>query len=255
MNPLRSIFGGRVRGPSRELLSFPPPLPDETFYAVGDVHGRFDLLCRLVEKIQRSDPSVPIVCVGDYIDRGENSRAVLTFLKLLPEYRNAPVICLLGNHEQMCLSMIDDPSRHADRWLHYGGLQTVASFGVALSKGNRETRARKLRDDLVQAMGDDMIAWIRSLPSYWQSGNIVVTHAGADPLVPIANQPKNNMIWGHPEFTTARRNDGIWVVHGHTITDRPTAESGRIAIDTGAYATGQLSAARISPEGIAFVTA
>lgn len=224
-----------------------PPSPDMPFVAIGDIHGRADLLTRLLPGL----PDLPIVCVGDYVDRGEQSAEVLRFLQSRPD-----ITCLSGNHEDMMLGFIDAPEREGGRWLLHGGLQTIASFGLAgISPSARGEDLTKLRDALVEAMGIDMLTWLRELPVYWQSGNVAALHAGADPAKPIANQKPQTLRWGHPEFLKTPRNDGMWVVYGHTVVDSPSAEAGRIAIDTGAYATGRLTAAIIEPDQVHFLTA
>ena len=109
-------------------------------------------------------------------------------------------------------------------------------------------------DPVKLAMGADMIAWLRDLPSMWKSGNVTVVHAGADPATPIARQGVKTLVWGHKNFDTKPRQDGVWVLHGHTIVDVATAQDGRIAVDTGAYATGRLTAAYITDGDAAFLT-
>lgn len=226
--------------------------PDAPFFAIGDIHGQMAELKRALAGIIRDAGERPtIVCVGDYIDRGERSADVLRHLRGMAQQRGAAFTCLMGNHEQMCLRFLDDPENSGDRWFRNGGLQTLASFGVQL--GPRQSKTN-IRDTLAQAMGDDLIAWLRGLSYYWVSGNVAVTHAGADPRQPIAGQPDRNLLWGHPEFQTTPRTDGIWVVHGHTIVDQPQVQSGRVAIDTGAYATGRLTVAHFTRDGVSFVT-
>jgi serine/threonine protein phosphatase 1 len=102
-------------------------------------------------------------------------------------------------------------------------------------------------------MGDAMIDWLRARPLSWGSGNVWSVHAGADPGLPMTRQPDEVLIWGHPAFRSTPRTDGQWVIHGHTIVDAPCAHLGRIALDTGAYATGRLSAAAISADGVDFI--
>ncbi|WP_249200280.1 metallophosphoesterase family protein [Thetidibacter halocola] len=231
--------------------AFDAPLaPDRAFYAVGDIHGQFHALDSLLKKIEQTEDIDPVICVGDYIDRGEHSAHVLTWLKHLTELYPELFLCLMGNHERMCLNFIDDPDSHAERWLRYGGLQTFYSFNLTVPPGESPTA---LRDKLVEEMGQPMIDWLRDLPLHWQSGNVVVTHAGADPDLPIDLQPERVLLWGHPEFARKPRKDGMWVVHGHTIVDEPMAQAGRIAVDTGAYATGRLTAAHVSTSGVRFV--
>lgn len=232
-----------------------PVLPDQPFFVIGDLHGCDSLLSRLLDKIDQADKDgqARIVFVGDYVDRGEESAAVLRRLFAL---KDTPAVCLAGNHEDMMLKFIDHPVERGARWIKFGGLQTLASFGVSgVSAGSSGEALEYGRDQLVDAMGEDLIDWLRALPTLWQSGNLAVVHAAADPLVPIDQQEERVLKWGHKEFRHKPRQDGIWVVHGHTIVDSPTIENGRVAIDTGAYATGRLTAARIDHHGIDFLQA
>lgn len=254
MSLLRRLFGGGE--PARQ--SFEAPLaPEQPFYAVGDIHGRDDLLARLLDKIDAAEPEAMIVCVGDYVDRGEQSADVLRRLHARATAAADRFVCLMGNHEEMMLNFLDTPEEAGPRWLRYGGLQTLASFGLRglteRSEGAALTDARgRLRDGL---LAPELEAWLRALPRHWQSGNVAVVHAAADPDLPMEEQPDKTLIWGHPRFEHVARKDGIWVVHGHTIVDAPLTAQGRIPIDTGAYATGRLTAARIMPGGPDFVQA
>lgn len=228
-----------------------PVQPSIPFFAIGDIHGQQDKLTTLHAAIlARADDPV-IVCVGDYIDRGDQSAQVLQTLMDLSRQNGKKFICLIGNHERMCLQFLDDPRKYGQRWLHFGGLQTLASFGMGLRPDGSMT---KTRDELVERMGEAMIAWLRALPPYWISGNIAVVHAGADPALPIGAQPSRNLVWGHLDFAQTPRTDGMWVVHGHTVVDQPQIRDGRISIDTGAYATGQLTAAHVVRDGVSFMT-
>ncbi len=220
--------------------------PEMPFVAIGDIHGRLDLLKVFLDRT----PTEQIVLVGDYVDRGDDSAGVLRLLSARED-----LICLSGNHEELMLNFIKSPERHGARWLRYGGLQTLASYGVS---GMTETSANdamvKARDQLLDAMGPETLAWLKSRPTSWQSGNIAVVHAGADPNVPIYDQSVKTLHWGHGDFLKKRRRDGVWVIHGHTIVDAPQNTKGRIAIDTGAYATGRLSAVHIDQTGARFET-
>lgn len=223
---------------------FPLPMPDETFIVLGDIHGRADLLQRFLDM----GPSYPVVCVGDYIDRGDNSAEVLQILR-----SQLNVTCISGNHEEMLLDFLENPERSGSRWLRYGGLQTLASFGVAgVTESSGTDAIVKAAEHLRDAMGDDLITWMRTLPTRWQSGNVAIVHAGADPVMAIEDQTTRSLHWGHPDFEKKQRDDGVWVVHGHTIVDAAHATNGRIAIDTGAYATGVLTAALIDENGVQF---
>ena len=205
-------------------------------------------------RLCEAKPVPRLVFVGDYVDRGEQSRSCLQFLMKLEKELSPRPVFLAGNHEHMTLSFLKDPEKYGDRWFRYGGLQTLASFGVGLDTGDKGAALRRARDDLAKAMGDDMVAWLRGLVEHWRSGNVAVVHAGASPYAPVETQSRRTLLWGHSDFANVPRGDGVWVVHGHTIVDKPVAENGRIGVDTGAYATGRLTAARISNEGVAFLS-
>lgn len=231
-----------------------PPQPEQGFLAIGDLHGTYDLLFEIDRCFDEVQRRLPVVFLGDYVDRGERSREVLETLIEAGAQKGSSIVCLMGNHEQMLLDFLDEPVTGARRWLRNGGLQTLASFGIALPRGDTDDAQRniELRDSLAEAMGAVMVDWLRERPFYWRSGNVWLTHAGADPGLPINEQSANNLIWGHREFLKQPRLDGQWVVHGHTVVDAPYMKNGRIGLDTGAYATGRLSAAAVTRDGVAF---
>lgn len=236
----------RFRKPDPVIL--PEPRPEATFAAIGDVHGRLDLLKRLLEKLPEG---LPVICVGDYVDRGPDSVEVLRFLK-----NREGVTCLKGNHEDMLIDFIDHPEEKGPRWVRNGGLQTLAGLGIGgISEMSRGIKLREARNAMREAMGDDLIDWVRALPLIRWSGNVAVVHAGADPAIAIEDNSERTFLWGHRDFMTTPRTDGWWVVHGHTIVDEAVVEDGRISLDTGAFATGRLTAAIIAPEGIELVAA
>ncbi len=232
-----------------------PVAPDRPFVAVGDIHGRADLLLEMDRLIAARCPGWPVVFVGDYIDRGDRSREVLELLMSVSPEGTPPVTCLMGNHERMLLDFLDAPAQAGPRWLRNGGLQTLESFGLAppLGTAGDASALGDLRDRLAEKMGPAMIDWLRARPLSWHGGNVWVVHAGADPDLPMEEQADEALLWGHHAFRRRPRADGQWVIHGHTIVDAPHALSGRIALDTGAYATGRLSAAAISAEGVDFL--
>lgn len=232
-----------------------PIEPDQPFVAIGDIHGCADLLRELDRLIEAHCASWPVVFLGDYVDRGEQSREVLELLMSVSPESTPSVTCLMGNHERMLLEFLNDPAANGPRWLRNGGLQTLASFGVALKGGDTKDPAvfKDLRNRLSDAMGEMAIAWLSTLPLKWRSGNVWAVHAGADPALPMTEQPEDVLLWGHSAFRYTPRSDGQWVVHGHTIVDAAQIQSGRIALDTGAYATGRLSAAGISADGVDFM--
>lgn len=234
-----------------------PIRPDTPFFAIGDVHGCDRLFDRLLHRLDDlKHPEAHLVMVGDYVDRGEETSRVLRRLVTLSKAAGDVMHCIMGNHEKMLLDVLSDPETHGPRWLRHGGLQTLASYRVKPVQGNaNETAWVEMRDRLVEAMGDETIAWLQELPLSWQTGNVVVVHAGADPEVPMDVQDRGTLLWGHPEFRHKRRSDGLWVVHGHTITEEPVASQGRIPTDTGAYATGVLTAALVEPDRVSYIQA
>lgn len=234
-----------------------PIRPDVAFFAVGDVHGCDRLLDRLLRRLDSlNHPDALLVMTGDYVDRGEETARVLRRLAVLSRAAGELMHCIMGNHEKMLLDMLDDPVAHGPRWLRHGGLQTLQSYRVAMPTHNQSDKAWfAMRDAMAQAMGDEAINWLRDLPLYWQTGNVVVVHAGADPALPLAEQERGTLLWGHPDFTRKTRDDDVWVVHGHTIVESPHPVAGRIPTDTGAYATGVLSAALIETDSVTYIQA
>ncbi len=226
--------------------------PERLLYVVGDIHGRADLLERLLKRLSGETAPYDLVFVGDYIDRGEESAAVLGRLCQLSD--DSHVTCLMGNHERMLLDFLDDPAQSGRRWGRNGGLQTLASFAIGnVNETSDGTAMTAARDSLRHKLGP-IEAWLRALPLSFQSGNIFIPHAAADPRLPISAQVDKTLIWGHPAFFQEPRQDGIWVIHGHTIMDQAEAIDGRIGIDTGAYATGRLTAVRIEGSTIEFLS-
>lgn len=240
-NPMR-LLSRLFRPGSRSV-----PRPDHPLVVVGDVHGRADLLKKLIEMLAAEQVTQQtLVFVGDYIDRGETSAEVLGLLQALQDgIWPGEVICLRGNHEAMMLEFLDQPEEAGAFWLKNGGAHTLASYGIHppdMSPGP----LLDARDALCDALGPRAQSWLRSLPLSHRSGNVFIAHAGADPHAPLDQQDATHLIWGHREFATTPRHDGNWVAHGHTIQDEASAENGRIAVDTGAYATHRLTAALIS---------
>jgi serine/threonine protein phosphatase 1 len=247
MSFLKRLFGGAT------APRFDTPIaPDAPVFIIGDLHGCQSHLMKLLQQIEARDPDAPRVFVGDYVDRGEDSAGVLRTLFAMKD--DPGVICLVGNHEDMMLGFIDHPEKKGGRWLRYGGLQTLASFGIGGVTNSSEGAALVTAcDALKDAMGPDMIDWLRNLPATWATGNLTVVHAGADPVTPLTLQSDKTFKWGHKDFAMMLRTDGTWVAHGHTIVDRANTDGGKIALDTGAYATGQLTAAYVTPGDVTFV--
>jgi serine/threonine protein phosphatase 1 len=231
------------------------PRPDVPFLAVGDIHGRADLLDDLQDRLTAERPGWPCVYLGDYVDRGPESSRVLDLLIAATSGPSPAATCLMGNHERMMLDFLDDPARAGRQWLRNGGTQTVASFDVTppASPFDDGTDLERAGGQLAAAMGHARLEWLRGLPLTWRSGNVWAVHGGAAPARPMDQQSADVLLWGHPHFLKRARGDGQWVVHGHTIMEAPQARQGRISVDTGAYATNRLTAAAIEPGEVSFI--
>ncbi|WP_380058922.1 metallophosphoesterase (plasmid) [Falsihalocynthiibacter sp. SS001] len=228
-----------------ENQPFAPIMPNAPFCAVGDIHGRADLLEGMLARIA---PLLDYhtVFVGDMVDRGPQSAAVLRRVHALTEQSPDQFTALMGNHEALLLAFLDSPETVGADWFRFGGLQTLASFGVSISGSVRSLDVIiEARDALRASMGPALVAWLAARPRSWNSGNMHVVHAGADPCVSMTEQADDHLIWGHRDFALRSRGDEQWVIHGHTIVDYPVQYGGRVAIDTGAYATGRLAGAQV----------
>ncbi len=235
------------------LFKPPPPAlaeldPGGIVYAIGDLHGRADLLDRALALIaaDRAEAPAQIVCLGDYIDRGPDSAAVLARLMAEPA-----LICLKGNHEAMLLDFLDDPGQGA-RWLQNGGIETLASFGVT-GVDLRETLA--IHTALTAVLSGAVKGFLSRLPTLWQSGTLLCIHAGGNPGASPAAQTDRDTLWGHRAFFRTPRQDGLWVAHGHWARKTPVVEDGRIGVDTGAWHSNHLTIARIAPGNVRFLVA
>lgn len=227
-------------------------------YAVGDIHGRSDLFDRLVglvtEDIAADRPTqAHLVLLGDYIDRGLDSRGVLERLSH-PAEGPFGIICLMGNHEDSLLRFLDDVSIGQD-WLRYGGLATLVSYGIARPDGMDEaTFLDHAQAQLRQRLPPRHLAFLRRLKRQVQVGDYRFVHAGVRPGVPLDSQDPEDLIWIRDEFLRSEADHGAVVVHGHSITEAPHIRHNRIGIDTGAFATGRLTCLVLEGETRRFLT-
>ncbi len=231
----------------------------EVLYAIGDIHGRTDLLHELLTLIERDAAAVggrrkTLVFLGDYVDRGPDSRGVIDFLSArLPNEFDAHF--LKGNHEQFLLDFLDDPT-WLDAWLHNGGEATLLSYGVdvdGLKRRGPEPEA--WREAFRRAIPEQHLRFLRRLELQYQVGDYVFVHAGVRPGVPLSEQRPADLLWIRHEFLRSQEPFGKIVVHGHTPERAPVVRSNRIGIDTGAVFTGCLTALRLETETRTFLQA
>lgn len=255
---VKSLFGQGKR--EKALKQSHPTIetilePERPFWAIGDIHGNAVLLDALLEKMRAEGAAEQVIFLGDYVDRGQHSSDVLAQIFKMQQECPDNVVCLMGNHEKMLLEFIDDPLGRGARWLANGGLETLASFGISGVKKRPDAEdAIDAADALEDAMPAGLQAWLRNLPMHWSSGNMHCVHAAMDPAKPVSRQREEVLLWGHRDFMKVPRSDGQSVVFGHVIVPKANVHDGRIAVDTGAYKTGRLTAALVEHGSCRFVS-
>lgn len=231
-------------------------IPNENtrLYAIGDIHGRLDLLDRAVAAIERDvgthGSDALTVTLGDYIDRGPESCGVIERLAENPF--PTPYVALKGNHEAMLADFLGDPSRGL-HWRMQGGDQTLQSYGVAagrlmVGKANVDA-AERLR----AALPESHVTFLRSLRTSLTHGKFFFCHAGVRPGVPLERQNEHDLLWIRAEFLNSAVDFGKIVVHGHTPARAPEVLANRINIDTGAFASGRLTCVVLDEGGHRFL--
>ncbi|UWR35715.1 serine/threonine protein phosphatase (plasmid) [Sulfitobacter sp. W027] len=245
----------KTRPPAALAGSAETYAPDTPFFAIGDVHGCAVQLEKLLAELDGiASGEENLVFLGDYIDRGPQTREVLTRLYDLNRRMPGRTTCLMGNHERMMLDFIDDPAGDGLHWLQNGGFETLKSFGVLTVQHRLDSSTCiGLANRLEAALPRGMQEWLRALPLQWSSGNMHCVHAAMSPRRAPHVQRAQTLLWGHPNFLNTAREDSSVVVHGHTIVKQAGLSASRISLDTGAYRTGRLSAARISTGACQFI--
>jgi serine/threonine protein phosphatase 1 len=213
-------------------------------YAIGDIHGRFDLLEPLYRQIRRDIAEARAertveVFLGDYIDRGPQSREVVEWLIDTPPLADERV-CLMGNHEEMVLDAMADPGL-MQQWLYNGALSTIASYGVAAPRFGTAAAEARLRAAFLQVFPARHRRFFEGLRRKHQLGTYFFAHAGVRPGCGLDAQHQLDLTWIREPFLGCEDDFGAVVVHGHTPVDRPEVRSNRINIDTGAYFSGLLT--------------
>jgi serine/threonine protein phosphatase 1 len=227
--------------------AFRPSLPEGVrVYAVGDIHGRADLLADLFNRIDADRANSPPIraieiYLGDLIDRGPASRTVIDLLTERQERRQ--IVCLKGNHEELALRFLADPSLFGT-WARLGGRETLMSYGLTPRVRNFDEEAALARA-FGSALPPGHRVFLTGLPVFYTSGDFLFVHAGIKPGVALDRQREIDLLWIRDEFLDWDAPFEKMVVHGHTPVLEPEFRSNRINIDTGAYATGKLTCLRI----------
>lgn len=236
-----------------------PRVPEgQRVYAIGDVHGRLDLLTALAQVVEDEITAGEvegveshIVLLGDLVDRGPDSAGVVEYSRKWRKQR--PVHILWGNHEEMFVKSFEDTDvlRH---FLRHGGRETLMSYGVARKAFSKATlpELQAMMEEIVPAKHRKFIGKFEDMV---QIGDYLFVHAGIRPGVELEEQKKRTLRWIREPFLSHRESFGPVVVHGHTITQEPEDMGNRIGIDTGAYATGRLTAIVLEGKKRRYITA
>lgn len=221
-------------------------------YAIGDIHGRLDLLSRLLRRIEVDRQQRPVeraltVFVGDYIDRGPHSRSVIDLLLRWREDNDA--IFLRGNHETFLPRFLSD-SKTLDEWRKCGGLETLLSYGLQPSISPDRDEQERLAHQLADSLPKEHFDFLESLEPFYCCGDFFFVHAGIRPGIPMDEQAEEDLLWIREEFLTHDQPFERLIVHGHTPVETADFRSNRINIDTGAFATGRLTCIVIEGSGV-----
>jgi serine/threonine protein phosphatase 1 len=225
-------------------------------YAIGDIHGRLDLLQELLAGIQvhaerEAGLHNGLVFLGDYIDRGPNSKGVIDLLLEL-SWPGWDVIFLKGNHDQTFLEFLGDANVYR-AWRNFGAPETLLSYGVRPPMFDNDAAFAKAHSALVDACPRSHIDFLERLENFHIEGDYVFVHAGIRPGIPLDRQRPDDLLWIRDDFLLSSRQFEKVVVHGHTPTEGPVRRKNRIGIDTGAHATGCLTAAVLMGEHCVFL--
>ncbi|SEN63505.1 serine/threonine protein phosphatase 1 [Sphingomonas gellani] len=225
-------------------------------YAVGDIHGRLDLLDQLLDLIredirQRPVETAVLVFLGDLIDRGPDSAGVIERLSGLRDFP-AKALFLLGNHEEFFLRVLNGEDGLVYDWLGFGGDACAESYGVS-SAPLKAMDEHRIAEVLAAAIPPAHIEFLKSFGDTVRFGDYLLVHAGIRPGIPIEEQQPHDLRWIRQPFLSDGHDHGCVVIHGHTVSDGVDHRPNRIGIDTGAYRTGILTAAVVEETDVRFL--
>jgi len=237
------------------MIAVPPPL--DRLYVIGDIHGRADLLDRMIEMITSDLEAAPVadcltVTLGDYVDRGPASQRVIERLAGNPFPTR--FVALKGNHEAILDSFLMDPTV-ADYWRRLGGLETLHSYGIDVGPLMRGRDYEAAAAAFRSALPDAHTKFLSSLRTSLTVGRYFLCHAGVRPGVPLLQQREDDLLWIRDEFLASHEDFGKIVVHGHSPTSDPEILRNRINVDTGAFLTGRLTCAVLEGDDVRLLTA
>jgi serine/threonine protein phosphatase 1 len=230
-----------------------PRLPDGIrIYAISDIHGCADLLQQMFTVIDRDLVNAGTmraihVFLGDYIDRGPQSRQTIDLL--VDRSRRHETIFLKGNHEAFLFDVLKSPS-DLQAWKQYGGLQTLVSYGLQPTLNPDEAEQKELIKELAQRIPPHQRRFFNNLRLRFVCGDFFFAHAGVRPGLPLTQQREEDLLWIRDEFLNSDEKFSKYIVHGHTPVRAPDIRPNRINIDTGAYATGNLTLLTIQGDSI-----
>ena len=221
-------------------------------YAISDIHGCADLLKKMFTVIDRDLATIGSmraihVFLGDYIDRGPESSRTIELL--IERSREHEVVFLKGNHEAFLFDVLKNPAQLQD-WKQFGGLQTLTSYGLRPSLNPDPDEQSELIKQLAQSIPPHQRQFFNSLSLRFVCGDFFFVHAGVKPGVPLANQQEQDLLWIREEFLASEEHFAKYIVHGHTPVREPDIRFNRINIDTGAYATGNLTLLAIQGDSL-----
>jgi serine/threonine protein phosphatase 1 len=249
--------GSAMPGTAQDFPNARSLPPGERVYAVGDIHGRADLLARMQELIRDHAAKAPlasitVVWLGDYVDRGPQSREVIELLigSAASAHRS---VFLMGNHEEALLRFLVDP-RDGLQWARLGGLETLASYGVDAQALHFGLEPEGMRLAFLAALPDSHREFFLALELSRSIGDFFFCHAGVRPGVALGAQAPHDLIWIREEFLNWQGDFGRMIVHGHTPVAEPELRPNRVNVDTGAFATDRLTCAVIEDGKISFLS-
>jgi serine/threonine protein phosphatase 1 len=239
----------------KSVTPAPPPAPavpaGQRIYAIGDVHGCLSLLDQLLLEIEadhaaRSKAEKHLIFLGDLMDRGPESRGVIERVMELcaasPNNR-----CIIGNHEELLIRAFEGDAKIVPTFHRAGGRETMISYGMSDDLYD-ELDSQQLAPLIANYVPQAHIDFLSGLEDWFQAGDYLFVHAGIRPGRALADQRQSDMRWIREEFTRHEGNHGFMVIHGHSITEFVDDQPNRIGIDTGAFATGKLTAIALEGE-------